>query len=168
MFERRAAVLALAWLSLGLGLTACSPRVDLKQALEIADVSSGWFDAGIEAGKNKLVPSVTFRVRKKADVNLRSVSLNVAFRKVPLPGTSTEEELEEVFVQNVPFAEGNQTAPLTIRTQHGYTGDPPQSRLDMLKHSQFRDVRVHVFAKYSSSQWVELGTIDVQRQLLTR
>ena len=49
-----------------------------------------------------------------------------------------------------------------------YTGEPPQSRLEMLKNSQFRDVRARIFAKYTGSQWVEIGSIDVQRQLLVR
>ena len=55
-----------------------------------------------------------------------------------------------------------------VRPEKGYTGDPPQSRLDLLKHSQFRDVRARVFAKYSSTQWAEVGVIDVPRDLITR
>jgi hypothetical protein len=35
---------------------SCGQTVDLKQALKIADVSAGWYDAGIVDGKNKLVP----------------------------------------------------------------------------------------------------------------
>jgi hypothetical protein len=150
-----------------IGTASCSKPVDVKASFDVTDVSTGWFDAGIVGGKNKLVPSVTFRLRKKADVNLRSVSLNVAFRKVPLPGTNTEEEWDEVFIQNVQFS-GPQTDALVVRTETGYTGDPPQTRVDMLKHSQFRDMRVHIFAKHSASQWVELAAIDIERQLLTR
>jgi hypothetical protein len=73
-----------------------------------------------------------------------------------------------VFVQNAQFTEGAQTAPLTVRTDNGYTGDPPQSRTDLFKNSFFRDVRARVYAKHGSTQWVELGTIDVPRHLLTR
>ena len=42
---------------------ACTQEVDLKQALQVTDVTTGWFDAGIVDGKNKLVPSITFRLR---------------------------------------------------------------------------------------------------------
>ena len=49
----------------------CGSRVDLKQALKITDISGGWYDAGIVNGKNKLVPSVTFRIEKPADVTVR-------------------------------------------------------------------------------------------------
>ena len=53
-----------------------------------------------------------------------------------------------------------------LKAKNGYTGDPPQSRADMLKNRYFQDVRVHVFAKHSASQWVEIATLDIPRQLL--
>jgi hypothetical protein len=149
-------------------IAACTSKVDLKQALEIADASGGWYDAGIVEGKNKIVPSVTFRLRKKTDAAVSSVAVNVAFRHPPAAGANTEDEWDEVFVQNAQFSEGSQTPPLTVRPPTGYTGDPPQGRLDLLKHSQFRDVRARVFVKYGSAQWVDIGTIDVPRQLITR
>jgi hypothetical protein len=147
---------------------ACSRSVDVKQALEVTDTSSGWFDAGIVDGKNKIVPSVTFTLRKKPDVDLSAIALNIAFRYVPPPGSNVEEPWEDVFVQRAEFKNGNETDPLVVRLPNGYTGEPPQSRLEMLKNSQFRDVRARIFAKYSSSQWVEIGTVDVQRQLIVR
>ena len=147
---------------------ACTPSVDIKQALEIADASGGWYDAGIVEGKNKIVPTVTFRLRNKSETRIESVALNVAFRYPPAPAATTQDELDEVFIQQAQFSDGNQTAPLTVRTQTGYTGDPPQSRLDLLKHTQFRDVRAHVYVRYGSTQWVDIGTIDVPRQLITR
>ncbi len=149
-------------------LAGCSSNVDIKQAIELADTSGGWYDAGIVDGKNKIVPQVTFRLRKKGDVDVDSVALNVVFRHPAAPGGTTEDEWGEAFIQSAEFSEGSQTPILTVKTENGYTGDPPQSRADLLKNSQFRDVRAHVFAKYSSTQWVELGTIDVPRQLITR
>jgi hypothetical protein len=147
---------------------ACTSNVDLKQALEVTDASGGWYDAGIVEGKNKIVPTVTFRLHKKSDFSADSVAVNVAFRYPPAPGATTEDELDEVFIQNAQFTEGAQTAPLSVKTATGYTGDPPQSRLDLLKHTQFRDVRARVYVKYGSAQWVDIGTIDVPRQLITR
>ena len=155
-------------------LTAgCSGPIDLKQVLQITDISGGYHDAGIVDGRNKLVPRVTFLIKKSTDDSIRPLSLNVVFKKLPRPGTAvppgspTEEDWDEVFVQNVPF-EGNQTAPVTIETKAGYTGDPPQSRADILKHSLFQDVRVHIFAKHSASQWVEVATFDIPRQVLAQ
>jgi hypothetical protein len=147
---------------------ACSPAVDIKQALEISEASGGWYDAGIVEGKNKIVPTVTFRIRKKGDVDIDSVAVNVAFRYPPAAGATTEDELDEVFLQTARFSEGTQTPPITVKTPTGYTGDPPQGRLDLLKHSQFRDVRARVYVKYGSTQWVDIGTIDVPRTLITK
>ncbi len=140
---------------------ACSKPVDLKQSIQVADVSSGWFDAGIQEGKNKLVPSVTFRLKKNADADISSLSLNLVFT-----AEGDTEHFDDVFVQRVPF-NGNDTDPLTVRSKFGYTGDPPQSRAEMLKNSQFRDMNVQIFAKQSSSQWVELHRLKIPRLLLT-
>ena len=142
----------------------CGRPVDIKQVLQIADVAGGYHDAGIVDGKNKLVPSLTLRIKKTTDDSIRPLSLNVVFKK---KAPSGEEDWDETFVQNVPF-DGNQTALLTIQTKAGYTGDPPQSRAEILKHSMFQDVRVHIFAKHSSSQWVEIGTYDIPRQVLAQ
>jgi hypothetical protein len=147
---------------------SCGRSVDVKQALEVVDTSSGWYDAGIVDGKNKIVPSVTFRLKKKPDTNLSGIALNVVFRHPAPDGTNVEEPWEDVFVQRVDFKDADETEALTVRPKVGYTGEPPQSRLEMLKNSQFRDVRARIFAKNSSSQWVEIGTLDVQRQLLVR
>jgi hypothetical protein len=153
--------------------TGCGRPIDLKQVLQVTDLAGGFHDAGIVDGRNKLVPGVTFRLKKSTDASIRPLSLNVVFKKLPRagaavpPGSPAEEDWDEVFVQRVAF-EGNQTAPLTVRTNAGYTGDPPQSRADILKHSMFQDVRVHIFAKHSSSQWVEIATFDIPRQVLAQ
>jgi hypothetical protein len=149
---------------------ACGKPVDLKQTLQVVDATGGWFDAGIVEGRNKLVPTIAFRLRKSTDQTLRPLSLNVVFKRLPpadAPANTAEEDWEEVYVQSVTF-EGSQTAPMTVRPNHGYTGEPPQSRADMLKNTQFRDIRIHIFAKHSSSQWTEIHQYDLPRQLLTR
>ena len=149
----------------------CSKPVDLKQVLQVTDVSGGYHDAGIVDGRNKIVPSITFRIRKSTDDSLRPLSVNIVFKQLPKPGTAVapgqpaENDFDEVFKQSVPF-NGNQTDLLTVRASAGYTGDPPQSRADMLKNSQFRDIRVHVFAKHGSAQWMEIGQVDLPRQLI--
>ena len=44
------------------GLAAgCGKPVDLKQVLQVSDVSGGYHDAGLVEGRNKVVPSITFR-----------------------------------------------------------------------------------------------------------
>ena len=137
---------------------ACSKPVDLKQAVEITDLTAGWYDVGVVNGQNKLVPSVTFRVRKKADVELPAVSLNVHFRR-----EGEDAPYDEVYLQRV----APDSEPITVRAKTGYTADPPQSRAEMLKHSAFRDVSIQIFARQTSAQWVELGKSTVPRRVLT-
>ena len=168
MSGRRFSGVSLLLVALAASAASCHRSVDIKEALEVVDASSGWFDAGIVEGKNKIVPSVTFKLRKKPGANLSVIALNIAFRYVPAPGSNVEEPWEDFFLQRAEFKDGNETDPLVVRLPNGYTGEPPQSRLEMLKNSQFRDVRARIFAKYSSSQWVEIGAVDVQRQLLVR
>jgi hypothetical protein len=142
----------------------CSQPADLKQTLEITDMSGGWFDAGVVNGRNKIVPSASFRLRKKTPADFDRISVNALFRA----SDGKESELDnDVFVQRVDFA-GEQTEPINIRASNGYTAEPPQSRADMLKHSQFRDMRVQILVKVGSSQWTDLGWIDIKRQLLTQ
>ena len=110
---------------------------------------------------NKLVPSVTFKLRKTREVDLSSLSLNLTYKLI-----GSTEHADDVFVQNVPF-EGSETAPIVVRTKWGYTAAPPQTRAEMLENSHFTDVEVQIFAKQSSSQWVELQRVKIARQLLT-
>ena len=140
---------------------ACTTAVDLKQTVQVTDVATGWYDAGVVDGKNKLVPSVTFKLRRPATVDLSTVSMNLVFKKDD--GT----EHDDVFVQRVTFKDGGDTDPITVRSQTGYTGEPPQSRADMLKNSNFRDMEVEIFARQSSAQWVPLHKVRITRQLLT-
>ena len=148
-------------LALAAAFPSCSQQVDLKQAIQVTDVSTGWYDFGVVDGKNKLVPSVTFTLRKASDVELSAASLNVMFKN------DAGEVHDEKFVQKVAFEPSGATAPITIRAGNGYTADPPQSRLDMLKNSQFRDMDVEILARQSSAQWVLLHKARVVRQLLT-
>ena len=156
----RAALVALGLVA-AMSSAGCAKPVDLKQSVQVADASAGWFDAGVQEGKNKLVPSVTFRLRKAPDVDLSSLSLNLVFK-----AEGAAEHFDDVFVQRVAF-NSNDTDLITVRSKFGYTGDPPQTRAEMLKNSHFIDMNVQIFAKQSSAQWVELHGLKIPRTLLT-
>jgi hypothetical protein len=145
-----------------LALAGCTASADLKQALQVSDVVAGWYDAGVVDGKNKLVPSVTFRLRNVAETDVNAAALNIVFKFL-----DNGQEQDSIFVQRVPFA-NKQTEPVTVRSQTGFTGEPPQSRADMLKNSNFRDLEAIIFVRQSSNQWVELHRVRLERQLLTQ
>lgn len=144
---------------------ACQTPVDLKEAVQIAELTGGWYDAGIVEGTNKLVPSVTFKIRRTPNADVNPLQLNVVFKRIV---GQTEEDWDEFYVQKVDFADNAETSPLTVRPAAGYKGDSGQTRAEMLKNSQFRDVRAIIFAKHSSANWVELARYDLPRQILTK
>ena len=64
------------------GLAGCN-RVKPVEVLEPVDVTTGWYDAGIlEDGKNKLVPSVSLKLRNKSSEPIDGVQINAIFRRV--------------------------------------------------------------------------------------
>ena len=145
--------------------TGCGPTVDLTKGLQVEIVSSGWFDAGIVNGQNKLVPTVSFTLKNVSDQTLVTLQINALFRRV-----GESEEWGSAFLTAVGsdgLAPGVTTAALTARSQLGYTGSD-QSRLEMLQNTQFVDARVQVFAKYASTQWAKVGEYPITRELLVK
>jgi len=160
MTRRRSALLVL-----GLLLAGCGSNVDLATSAKLTDVTTGWFDAGVtEDGKNKLVPSISFRVRNVGSRTIGSTQLNLIFKRI-----IDKEEWTTSFVRGIGsdgLAAGSSTPPIVVRAQQGYTGT--QARLAMLQNAQFVDFKVEVFAKHGSTTWTKLGDYPIQRQLLTR
>ena len=143
----------------------CTPPVDLATGLQIKDVSTGWFDAGIVNGQNKLVPTVTFTVKNVSDQKLVALQINAVFRRV-----TEKDEWGAGFLMvsgSEGLAPGAEARMLTIRSQLGYTGSD-QTREDMLKNSHFVDAEVELFAKYASEQWKRVGEYVISRRLQTR
>ena len=70
-------LILLAMLSAGCG----GPPVDLTKGLEIVDASTGWADAGPVNGQNKLVPSITFKLKNVSDQPLVALQVNAVFRR---------------------------------------------------------------------------------------
>lgn len=144
----------------------CAPPVDLSTGLEVQNVSSGWFDAGIQNGQNKLVPSVTFALKNLSSQNLPVLQVQAKFQRV----TDAKEEWWTEFktvAGSEGLAPGTTTQPLVLRSQKGYTGSN-QSREEMLSNSHFIDAEVELTAKYGSTQWKRLGKYPVTRLLLTK
>ena len=141
------------------------PPVDLKQALQIDIVSTGWYDVGIVDGKNKLVPSVSFTVKNLSEQELVSLQMMASFFRVN--DTSSEWGNNLVKAAGAPgLAPGATTEVLTIRSPLGYTGTEP--RVDMLKNSHFVDATVKLVAKYAAIQWTHVKEVPIERQLVTQ
>jgi hypothetical protein len=139
----------------------CGPSVDVKQALQVTEVTTGWFDAGIVEGKNKLVPSIAFRLKNAAAQQVGSIQLNIVF--VVPPDWEDDTFLRGIGSSGLP--PGGASDRFVVRAKHGYTGEQP--RAEMLQNSRFQDARVRIQVKHASNQWVQLAEFPVERQLLT-
>jgi hypothetical protein len=143
--------------------TACSPTVDLTTGLRIEGLSTGWRNAGVVDGRNKLVPAVSFTLKNVSDQKLPVLQVNAIFRRV-----SQDEEWDNRFrtVSGSGLAPGAATGTLTLEAELGYTGTDPHDAL--LRNSHFVDAKVDLFAKYGSAQWTRLGEYPIARQLIGR
>ena len=143
----------------------CGPTVDLTKALQIDVLDSGWFDAGIVNGQNKLVPAIKIAVKNNSDQKLVVLQINSGFRHggEAVRPCHCQERVPPFFR----VAPGATAGPLLLKSQNGYTGTD-QSRQEMLKNTQFVDAKVQLSAKYASLQWVKMGEYPIERKLLEK
>jgi hypothetical protein len=156
-----------AMLAAVLALAGCSGRqVDVAKVLQVTDVTTGWFDAGIvEGGKNKLVPTISLRLKNADTEPIESVQLFARFSRV----NEEDEWGTPPYVRAIGpdgLGPGQSTNLMVLTSNLGYTGDQP--RLDMFQNSQFIDARVQIFAKYRANNWVKLYEHQIARQLVTK
>ena len=140
----------------------CGPAVDLTEGLEVTDVSTGWYDAGIVNGQNKLVPSISFKLRNTSDQQLVMLQVNALFRRI-----NETDEWGSGFLTvagSEGLAPGASTDALLLNSHLGYTGTEPRN--EMLENSQFVDAKVQLFAKYGSRQWQPVGEHPIERRLI--
>jgi hypothetical protein len=152
-------------LLLCVAMLGCSRGVDPVTALEPTDVITGWYDAGlVEGNLNKLVPSISLKLRNKSADAVRSVQINAIFKRV-----HETEMWGEHFgwaIQGQPLAAGGSTRDIVLRSGLGYTGEQP--RLQMLQNKEFVDAKVEIFLKQGSRVWAKLAEFPIERQLLTQ
>jgi hypothetical protein len=149
-----------------MAMAACgtSANEPITKLVEPVDVKTGWFDAGVENGMNKLVPTVTLTLKNVSRQPVANVQLNAVIRRVG----ETEEwggAFQKV-IGSEPVPPGGSTKPVVLRSNLGYTGTEP--RAQMLKNSQFVDAHVQVFAKHGGNQWTKLGEWQIARQMLSQ
>jgi hypothetical protein len=144
----------------------CGPTIDLSKGLQVLDVSTGWYDAGIVDGKNKLVPSNSFKLKNLSDRKLGTLQGNAVFRRLAANDDWGGNGEFISVTGSEGLAPGQITPTLTVRSRLGYTGTDP--RQDMLHNKQFVDAKIELFAKYEATQWARLGEYPIARQLIPR
>jgi len=141
-------------------LAGCSSR-DVQRDLKIVDVRTGWYDAGVVGGQNKLVPGVTLRLQNVSTEDIASVEMNAVFRRVGETQVWGEHFIRAIGRDGL--AAGQTGQPILLRSQLGYTG--PQGRSQMLQNREFVDAKVDIFGKHDNKPWVKIGEYRVDRQL---
>ena len=142
----------------------CRAEPEATEALTVTDIVTGWLDKGIVEGQNKLVPTISLKVRNKADRPLSYLQINAVFRIVD----DTEELGSKVVwaTEGGELAPGGSLGPFNLSSELGYASLAP--RTQMLQHAQFKDAKVELFVKQGSRQWAKLGEYPITRQLLAR
>jgi hypothetical protein len=144
-------------------IVGCTRSIEVEKVLQVGDVHTGWYDAGIVDGKNKLVPSISLKLKSISQQPVDRVQLNAVFRRVGEPTAWGEHFVQAIGPSGL--SPGATTRSIVLRSRLGYTGT--DTRLQLLQNSQFVDARVDIFAKHGSRNWVKLGEYQIDRQLLT-
>jgi hypothetical protein len=143
------------------GSAACRD-IDLRDAIEITDVSTGWYDNGLRPGGwTHFVPSVTLRIRNRTTVAISNVQLMASFWRVGEDG-----EFDSVLVTALgddALAPSAQTEPIAVRGTVGYKLEGP--RAELFSRSPFKDVTAKLFAK-RGGRIVPKGEYPIERKIL--
>jgi hypothetical protein len=142
-------------------LAGCQSR-EVEKVLKVTNVETGWYDAGIVDGQNKLVPSVSFHLQNVSEDAIESVQVNAVFRQVTEDLAWGDRLIRGVGSEGLAGGAIGET--LVVRSPRGYTGT--QSRAEMLKNKEFVDVKVDLFARHGSRTWAKIGEFQIERKLL--
>ena len=171
-------------------LTGCGEVRDIRSILNVADVTTGWLDVGEnDNGRNKLVPTVSFRLENTSNDEVRTLQVNGVFRRCLLAVEGQPPPVSEVSpadsmagtcagedqtwgsfylraIGREGLEPGSISEPFTARSPLGYTGE--EARPDMLRNRFFVDAKVELFVRHGAEQWARLGELPIERQLLTQ
>jgi hypothetical protein len=154
-----AAVLSL----VSLVTAGCSRTRYVENDLKLVDVKTGWYDAGIVGGQNKIVPSITLKLQNVSEESINRVQVWAVFRRADEDKTWGEHFVRAIGPEGLDA--GKVGSALVLRSTLGYTSS--QSRAQMLQNREFIDAKVNVFGKHGSRTWIKIGEYTVDRNLLT-
>lgn len=152
----------LAAVMFALAATAGCETLDLKTAVQVVDVSTGYYDNGItSAGLNHLVPSVTFSLKNISDKEVSSIDMVVMYWA---EGQDTEQDEALVKVIGGSGLPSGATSDAVVsRSRIGFT--LAGARADLFKHSQFTDWTAKLFLK-RGGKIVPAGEYKIEHKLL--
>ena len=148
-----------------LGLTAaaaCGPEPDLAASLKLVPEISGYYDPGLQPdGQNKLVPSMTFRLKNEGPLPLNYVDIVIAYWPVGADGE--KDSLQIKGIGSTALEPGQTSEPFTVRSSVGYLS--PMPRAEFFQSSYYTGFIIKVFAK-RKGKTTPLGEFPVEARLL--
>ena len=141
--------------------TACGPSVDLSKALQVTDVLTGYYDAGLKDGWNYLKPSISFRLHNVSNQTIGPVQVTVAFWREGEDGEWDSTVLQAIHADGL--AASSTTDSLLARCNVGYRLEG--ARADFFSHSSFQDVTAKLFAS-QGGRIFPLGQFKIDRVII--
>lgn len=142
------------------GSAACGPQVDLAR-LEVTEITSGYYDFGVVDGLNKLVPSISFRLKNNGTVPADRIALTVSFWQDGDDGELDSKEVRAIGAAEVP--PGGSSDVVLVRSAWGYKLQQP--RAELFINSEFKDFTAKIFAK-RGGKIVPIGQFKIDQRII--
>ena len=141
---------------------ACGPEPDLAASLKLVPEISGYYDPGLQPdGQNKLVPSMTFRIKNEGPLPINYVDIVIAYWPVGADGE--KDSLQIKGIGSTALEPGQTSEPFTVRSSVGYLS--PMPRAEFFQSSYYTGFIIKVFAK-RKGKTTPLGEFPVEARLL--
>lgn len=153
-------------LAAALAVAACKGP-DVRTALQVVDVHSGWFEAGrIDETQLKIVPGISFRLKNVSQQPVNGIEVTGVFRILEGEKLVVDSPYVRAIPSARPLAAGATSEPIVLRSQFGVTGT--ETRLQMLKNSRFVDRNITILGKARRRQWATMAVFTIERAPINR
>jgi hypothetical protein len=143
-------------------LAACKAP-DPQAAVEVTNLETYWAVDSPSGETQYIAPVVRFQLRNKGQQALDSIQATATFRR------EGENEAWSGSYQQVKPPGGELPAgravPVMLKPEGEGRYKSPVSPEQMLLHADFKDVRVEVFIRLGSSNWVKMAEMPIERRL---
>jgi len=117
-----------------------------------------------DTGDNKLVPSISFRMKNVSAEPIRSVDMVVFFWSVEFEQPKELDEVIITVINSDGLAPGATSDMVVVRSKQGFALQQ-QARSELFKHRLFRDSTAKLFLK-RAGKLVAFGEYTIDRRVL--
>ncbi len=148
-------------LAASLGASACGGAQDPNLFVEFTDLDGYWGVEPASAGEQYIAPMVRVNIRNKGQTDLEFVRAMATFR---LAGSDDAWGSDFKFVtQGGKPLKAGQSLLLEFKSEARYHSPEPPAA--MFGNSHWKDARVEIYVRLSSSQWIKMAEGPVARRV---